>query len=241
MTTATLPVSLPQVSATPESVARVLLETRPGLPPEAGRKDSGATARGSGVTRRGPSRRAWWSSPAAGSRSSSSSPRRPEPWCRHACRSSSRSGPPGSSRTATASSRSTRSRTWKVRRGSASSGPGGATRYRLDARGRIGVIERTEHQRQSVTVIEEYARATPGRASARATAHERAGSPNGRVPRSRASSRVPLPCGPRVAAGRMGDHQRVRPRASSSARGADRPPASLIGIAVSATGLATGP
>ena len=41
--------------------------------------------------------------------------------------------------------------------------PGCATRYRLDPRGRIGAIERVERERQSLTVIEEYARATPGR------------------------------------------------------------------------------
>jgi hypothetical protein len=41
--------------------------------------------------------------------------------------------------------------------------PGGVVRYRLDARGRIGAIERLEHERQTLTVIEEYARATPGR------------------------------------------------------------------------------
>jgi hypothetical protein len=41
--------------------------------------------------------------------------------------------------------------------------PGCATRYRLDPRGRIGAIERTEDQRRSLTVIDEYARATPGR------------------------------------------------------------------------------
>jgi hypothetical protein len=41
--------------------------------------------------------------------------------------------------------------------------PGCATRYRLDPRGRIAEIERVERERQSLTVIEEYARATPGR------------------------------------------------------------------------------
>ena len=41
--------------------------------------------------------------------------------------------------------------------------PGCATRYRLDPRGRIGAIERTEDQQRSLTVIDEYARATPGR------------------------------------------------------------------------------
>jgi hypothetical protein len=41
--------------------------------------------------------------------------------------------------------------------------PGGIVRYRLDARGRIGAIERLELERQTLTVIEEYARATPGR------------------------------------------------------------------------------
>jgi hypothetical protein len=41
--------------------------------------------------------------------------------------------------------------------------PGGATRYRLDPRGRIGAIERVARGRRSLTVIEEYARATPGR------------------------------------------------------------------------------
>ena len=35
-------------------------------------------------------------------------------------------------------------------------------RYRLDARGRIGAVERLEPGRQTLTVIEEYARATPG-------------------------------------------------------------------------------
>jgi len=41
--------------------------------------------------------------------------------------------------------------------------PGIIVCYRLDARGRIGAIERVEHERQTLTVIEEYARATPGR------------------------------------------------------------------------------
>lgn len=41
--------------------------------------------------------------------------------------------------------------------------PAALLRYRLDARGRIGAIERLESGRQTLTVIEEYARATPGR------------------------------------------------------------------------------
>lgn len=41
--------------------------------------------------------------------------------------------------------------------------PEGCVRYRLDPRGRIGAIERCHGERRTLTVIEEYARATPGR------------------------------------------------------------------------------
>lgn len=49
-------------------------------------------------------------------------------------------------------------------------------RYRLDARGRIQVVQRFEPEREIRTVIEEYARATPGRvlpARRRTTTHDR--------------------------------------------------------------------
>jgi hypothetical protein len=41
--------------------------------------------------------------------------------------------------------------------------PDATVRYRLDSRGRIEVVERLEGERATVTVVEEYARATPGR------------------------------------------------------------------------------
>jgi hypothetical protein len=41
--------------------------------------------------------------------------------------------------------------------------PDGTVRYRLDARGRIGAVERVGQGRQTLTLIDEYARATPGR------------------------------------------------------------------------------
>jgi hypothetical protein len=41
--------------------------------------------------------------------------------------------------------------------------PDATVRYRLDARGRVDVVERLEGERETVTVVEEYARATPGR------------------------------------------------------------------------------
>ena len=41
--------------------------------------------------------------------------------------------------------------------------PDATIRYRLDVRGRIGAVERLDRQCQRLTVIEEYARATPGR------------------------------------------------------------------------------
>jgi hypothetical protein len=41
--------------------------------------------------------------------------------------------------------------------------PDATIRYRLDVRGRIGAVERLDRQCQRFTVIEEYARATPGR------------------------------------------------------------------------------
>ncbi len=41
--------------------------------------------------------------------------------------------------------------------------PDATVRYRLDARGRIEVVERLEGKRETVTVVEEYSRATPGR------------------------------------------------------------------------------
>ena len=58
--------------------------------------------------------------------------------------------------------------------------------------------------------------------------------PDGGVPRTRAPPRVPLPGGSRVTAGRLGDHRRVRERVAGSARGAVRPPAAQIPIALSA-------
>ena len=54
--------------------------------------------------------------------------------------------------------------------------PEATVRYRLDVRGRIDTVQRLEHERETLTVIEEYARATPGRvlpARRRTTTHDR--------------------------------------------------------------------
>ena len=111
--------------------------------------------------------------------------------------------------------------------------PGCATRYRLDPRGRIGAIERVERERQSLTVIEEYARATPGRVLPASAGSTRATS--GRARASDASAFLSPTAGwISVAAGRLGDRRRVRERVARSACGAVRPPAALIPIALSA-------
>jgi hypothetical protein len=162
VTTATLPVSLPQVSATAESVARVLLQRAQGFLQKWPEGFRGYSARvrcdaAGGVTEGAVVVACGWepvveleSSPARAlvqARLQELIEERTPRFFKD-----------GDGQFAVYPEPDLEGEPWiRVER------PGGATRYRLDARGRIGVIERTEHQRQSVTVIEEYARATPGR------------------------------------------------------------------------------